>query len=657
MSKYLATSVRLCLMVCIVGWLLMPSYKELDGWCSSLSSLERDKNNWLLTGLSTWFCIVPSGTDQSSLVSYFSPLEKLSVFVQDLDLDFVKLWWLETITLINTLNTTEKLLSGVMFSAVLWYPRILVIVLMLVWKLLFPVRFLVVASSLLCLRILVWPFEVIADVILETCAWFTKKYHKLMDVIEDLRMIPQRVMEWCSGNTAKMVVPTVASCVSESIESKLDRILMALGRKGTVLEAAQPGSDFVECEQWPNGLVAIRRHDGRIVGMGFLVVLNGKWRLVTAAHVARECKRGIMLSAGIDSKTVTFQDLDVVLQTQVDACIMNVPAGTAASLGVRKVVINRTPSESKVVRAYGYNSGKFCMSEGLVGTTSANMGFRHGCSTLRGWSGTPIYRDNKVVGIHSRCNGIYENFGLSLDLLVGRLESEESDRYARTMEEFNAEDRPVTPPMEFSWEFEEKFERVRSTRKSFARIESEVATFTATKLSGFDWTDDAPMDFDELPVFESTMVSVFQERPLGGPPISNGNKVEEKKITSEALEPSKSSTPEAAKHTRRRRRNKKKSKNSETGHGPEEQSQQQSRPSSPIPDDSAPVSSPPVSTPSTGSVPKSWTQAYTQKLVLLLGSMDGQSKEKVDLAVLEAKSFASALFPPSKPKSSEESEK
>jgi len=432
---------------------------------------------------------------------------------------------------------------------------------------------------------------------------------------------------------------------------RLDEILVLL-RKQTLYEAKQNGSEFIESDKWPKGLVVVRDNIGQAKGMGFLATFGGKLHLVTAAHVAILCKRGIILSAGIDTLQKHVEILagaEIGLHSTTDIVAIVVPANTASKLGVSKVKIGKTPSQGKAITTFGYVKGKFVSSLGVMGKPAAFMGFEHGCSTLCGFSGTPVYKDEVIVGIHSRSDGLQTNFGLSLDFLTDSLESSDYDsaRHMRELDEFEDTEEKMA-----AWQWgQQQPRRGYSTEKSLAIDQEHFRSWNAATLGTFDWMDETPMNYDDVPRF-SKLESVFRNGPkLGANNTSSGTVAQTNSTPTMSANAgvSTSSTPEAKETpASRRRRNRRKSKRSKAGNGPEEESKLSSIVLETTADVSGLENGGQEKTERNGSEPKSWTQAYIQELISLIGGLERAATYfELEKLAERAKRAASDRFPKS----------
>lgn len=538
----------------------------------------------------------------------------------------------------------------------------------LVWLLLWPVLFGcelawcgLRASCLLAWALITWPFRSVYRVILGTVTWATNWYNWVVTR-------PAHWTAWLRGQLATTTTLETGETVSVSLMDRLDEILSLLRQTTRTYEARQEGSEFIACKEWPKGLVVVRDSAAMAKGMGFLTVLNGKHCLVTAAHVAMKCKRGIILSAGVDPKHVNIPgDPDMMVQSTADVVYIEVPPNTAGLLGVAKAKKDVSPATGLAVTLYGYVNGKFVSSLGVMGDPTRYFGFKHGASTVRGFSGTPIFYDGKIVGIHSRSNGLGVNFGLSLDLVTGTFERNDYNgkRHMREQDEdyeYDAERearrlRPDTPDLdmeEVAWRIEEREIRTVSDENSWQqRISDGPERFINKKLSGINWQDESPMDEDDLPTWENVnemkfeSVPVFRDGPkLGANNITNGKAKEGTPelptVTTSPSQATSTSSIQEAKETPDAppKKKKKRSKRSKVGNGPKEVSKPSETASESIQGNCAVENGPPAAIAKIGSKPKSWTQAYTQKLKFLLGTGLG-----FDEAEVEAKRLATEMFP------------
>lgn len=510
-----------------------------------------------------------------------------------------------------------------------------------------------------------WPFkQIYADIV-----WLISCYRDFKDWIATS---PQWFEDWLAGRLTVNVELPAESVVKVDLVDKIDEVLAYLRQSGTRLEAKQPNSEFIECKEWPKGLVIVRNHLGHTLGMGFLQIFGGKWMLGTAAHVAVRAKHGMVLSAGVEGlKHVQIsKDAKIGMWSNADVVLIEVPANTASTLGVTKVTMDKTPARDLPVTTYGFVNGRFVSALGLMGRPTGRFGFEHSCSTIAGFSGTPLYRDGKIVGIHSRASGTQKNFGLSLDFLVSSKETpDKTKRYLREQEEWDPdfkvvhqkdddedwdEDEHGDRQAYLAWQFEQREARLAYDRENqWSQRIVEGDRMRGKNLGNFRWDDDYGMDYQEYARFDSVFRGALpagkagENSTLGGKPTVP----EVKPTTSDTLEDSTTSPPEPKAKTKARRNRKKKSTNpSETGNGPQETPKPSGKVLETTPEDFEKATGNLLRKDWNGSEPKSWTQAYSQELFRLAGMMTGDGVDPT-LTYLDctrkAKTLANAMFPPS----------
>jgi hypothetical protein len=492
---------------------------------------------------------------------------------------------------------------------------------------------------------------------------------------------------WMRGQLATTITLENGNTVEVSLSDKLDEIIKILrmpSSNAISLEAKQSGSEFIKASAWPKGLVIVRDSLGSTKGMGFLCLIKGKHCVVTAAHVAMLCKHGMILSAGLENKHVQIsKDASAVIHGSMDAVAIQVPVNTAGLLGVGKAKIARTPATALPITVYGYVKGEFVSALGLMGSSFSKFRFKHSVSTVAGFSGTPIYRDGMVTGIHLSSNGIGENFALSLDFIAHQLERNDYDgkRHLWEQEEYDDDEsvfgnRSEDERDQIDYYVEEERFIAKSAASAWAREQQAArdADFEHQRtlaLSGLAWSDSQD-DYGDFPRWEANWIipkSVEEVVGLVAEPVANftaalsngGNSFlngtstatkQSERTTSSTSDISTSSTPEAKETPvapRKKKSNKK--KRSKTGNGPTVESKPSEVLLESTPVDSEKEPGNPAKTANNGSKPKSWTQAFTQRLKAHLGTGLG-----FDEAEKLAKTEATEMFPRSQLKTSTESE-
>jgi hypothetical protein len=534
--------------------------------------------------------------------------------------------WLAIITLKDFTSITEKVYIIVTFYLVVFNLR-------LTWKIvkfiLRPVlRFLDLTFEILC-----WPHRKVIDFIFNTI----QKYRQAKQWVLSR---PQVFEDMLNGNYAVNVNLANGVTVKVSLMEKLDEILAFLRGK-TTLEMAQQGSTFTQFNVWPKGLVVVRDGNGMAQGMGFLQVFRNKWTLVTCSHVLLGCKTGIVLSAGIDQKHVSItKDAKVVLESTSDVVVVEIPYNTAASLAVQKPKMGKTPGKSVPVTTFGYVLGKFVQSIGVISDATVYFGFKHTASTIRGFSGTPIWKDDVIVGIHSRANGSGSNFGLSLDFLLGQLESVDytSERFLRKEQEDEIDDQEEDV---IAWQWEQEIARKGKSSDHFWSQRADEREWHNMTVATFRWTDDSPMDFERDPYYEDLVAArkreeakkqeVFQKSPSNGASLTTSGNVipsESKATTSCTVESTTTTLEEAQRIVRLHKKSMQKSKRSEIGIGQVELSTKSAVASECMPTSSQKESGNQKEKGKSGSLTKSVTAVATQIQPLQTGTKPGNEEFK-----------------------------
>jgi len=567
---------------------------------------------------------------------------------------FINNFWSAMTTLQNFSLKQKIAFLATSYSVLCHYIRVA----KLVWTLLWPVRF---GLELLGRSIATGSYYLVLYLTFPIWApyfafiWLYKKY---IEYKEWLMAQPELWTAWMRGQLATTVILPGGETVEVSLMDKLDSILAILrqGQNYMTLEAKQAGSEFIKAASWPKGLVIVRDHNGMARGMGFLTLIGGKHAMVTAAHVAMYCKNGIILSAGLENKHVTIaKEAKLLLQSTADVVAVEIPVNTAGLLGVGRAKIGRTAATGLPVTVFGYVKGEFVSALGVMGAAANRFKFQHNVSTVKGFSGSPIYRDSVICGIHLSSNGIGENFGLSLDFIAGQLERNDYDgkRHMREQEEFdddftvNQEREQEDDIIDYELLGEENIRTARSAKQAWSssvrkRVETDVIMFREKALMGLSWSDDVDSDWENTYIVKEAVN--FRFAPKRGDNTTIGQTDKETKstpTTSEELDISTSSTQEV-KATRANlpKKKKKKSRRSKTGNGPVEESKPSETVSECTPANLEQVNGTRTSIVKTGSKPKSWTQSFTQELKVLLGTGLG-----FDEAEKLAKTKATEMFP------------
>lgn len=167
----------------------------------------------------------------------------------------------------------------------------------------------------------------------------------------------------------------------------------------------------------PQSLVAIYSGDV-IVGFGSRVKWQRKTYLLTAYHVVGGLHANLCLAKG--SKMVQLDSewpMPYYCPTKgFEFAMVSVPDRVWSSLGVSASQLRVCPNRATVV-AYGGSSSHTLSSSVGVASKSPEYGcvLKHGCPTVKGWSGTPLYEQGAVVGVHIRA-GEFNKFNEAVNV-------------------------------------------------------------------------------------------------------------------------------------------------------------------------------------------------------------------------------------------------
>lgn len=156
------------------------------------------------------------------------------------------------------------------------------------------------------------------------------------------------------------------------------------------------------------GVVSIRSEDGHIIGMGYRGSIKGFDCLVTAGHVFDIIRRLGNARPFIEHKgsqqNLCHEKWEVVAYSPPEsldfACIKD-PGNIFSTLGVSQLKI--TPFiDHMSITIWGYQDGKLCVSTAAVEADEKHpFKFTHHAPTAKGYSGSPLLSNGKVVGIHT----------------------------------------------------------------------------------------------------------------------------------------------------------------------------------------------------------------------------------------------------------------
>jgi hypothetical protein len=158
----------------------------------------------------------------------------------------------------------------------------------------------------------------------------------------------------------------------------------------TINEMAMPYSKIYNSNKTPKGMIKFYDLDMHPVGCGVRV----SDRVLTVSHVAQ-----IASFAGTSKKSAV-KVVNVQHAEALDFAVVELQQGAWAFLGVKSAKIGR-PKLNQGVMVFGQKDDCVQKSVGvLMDRTDEPFVVSHNASTLKGWSGGPIYSDNRVVALH-----------------------------------------------------------------------------------------------------------------------------------------------------------------------------------------------------------------------------------------------------------------
>jgi len=336
--------------------------------------------------------------------------------------------------------------------------------------------------------------------LLTPITWTAEKLADLIFGVFKFWSVFGEVWRWFLLKDSKMKIVEDNGVDELSEKEMLRRIMLSVGTKEVRKESMVVGSPVIGLDQWPREVCALKNAQGRHVGFGSFVVLKGKWCVLTAAHVLKECRGGSLWTP-----SGQFSILDtsrLVLRSSMDVVAFEVNNDVASKLGCKKMKMARTPAAGSVISLHGYVDGKLVLTKGNVTGLAGKMKFKHSSSTLPGFCGSPVITgDSTIVGIHIESDGLGYNYALSLDFVLVNQESEQADRHLfGQFEEMDETDLDY----EREWfDFDQHEADLYASRKHWKAVErqEEVEAQNWRTVADMDgWAD----DLDELEDIEET---------------------------------------------------------------------------------------------------------------------------------------------------------
>lgn len=154
----------------------------------------------------------------------------------------------------------------------------------------------------------------------------------------------------------------------------------------------------------PGSLVCITNEAGTVVGMGARVKANGEDFLLTANHVVSGFAGSLYITK--NGLRAEFDYTKVVIgceKSPFDFALIDVAPMVWSKLGVSQSPLKSMAKLSIPVVCYGgKKSTQLCSSMGVaIRNPKRGCLLAHTCTTTSGWSGTPLYSNGTVVGVHT----------------------------------------------------------------------------------------------------------------------------------------------------------------------------------------------------------------------------------------------------------------
>lgn len=234
------------------------------------------------------------------------------------------------------------------------------------------------------------------------------------------------VVDSANGNIT-LTFPSIKGSLLEPLSAVSDQTEERVNSKAIfVNEAMRIGSEILPLDKkgdWPVGLIEMRIQvdDNKWMHQGWCVRVDNL--LVCTEH---QVIHGV--KTALCTPKVAFE-YEIASQKPVvrfnDVVVFELNQNIWGQLGVKSAPVQTIKSKDSIfaknliVQLYGYSGSdatKLHYSLGKAKIDGFNL--EHEASTLEGWSGTPIYVNGKVVGIHTKGSKTSKNGGVVLLPLV-----------------------------------------------------------------------------------------------------------------------------------------------------------------------------------------------------------------------------------------------
>jgi hypothetical protein len=177
----------------------------------------------------------------------------------------------------------------------------------------------------------------------------------------------------------------------------------------------------------PSSQIFFRDSAGRILGSGVRVLVGkgGVRGVLTARHVLKTLSSANEPTIGSGSRVFPLKrEWKVIAHADsLDMVLLGVPESVLSGLGVTQAKCGRCPARGSPIKVFGVYNGDDVFTTGVIGKT-LRMRFTHTASTHVGFSGSPVFHNGLVIGVHTTGYGSF-NAGVAVDwLFKSNLESD-----------------------------------------------------------------------------------------------------------------------------------------------------------------------------------------------------------------------------------------
>jgi len=206
-----------------------------------------------------------------------------------------------------------------------------------------------------------------------------------------------------------LLVERDSNNLKKVIGAIVDQAFSVLKTSKFVSEAAMPQSDFhtATCPKWQVFFTA----DSIVIGSGFVC----KRGVITVLHVYQvltcEARAGKEIRVVGPKGSAKFPKHQLLISVEVSETIaLKVDPSLYSVIGAKSISLkNVKPCTPGPVSIYGHKDGVVKRTMGAITGRSDTglLNFNHDSSTMAGWSGSPLFSGDNIVGIHRGSDGIH----------------------------------------------------------------------------------------------------------------------------------------------------------------------------------------------------------------------------------------------------------